>query len=96
MIFSAKSLIFTVAGAIIGLVFYYIFGSILGLKTLGIVVAAMLAATGFGIATLKIPESNNFEITRKTGGEKIDDIILRAIRFKSHGKRIYVHTKEED
>ncbi len=78
-----------------GLVFYLIFKTI-GLKTLGLIFILIFAAIGFGIATLKIPDSNNFEITRKTGGEKIDDVILRAIKFKLKGKRIYLYTKEED
>ena len=42
-----------------------------------------------------MPETNSFEITRKTGGERIDDVILRAIKFKMKKNRIYVYTKEE-
>ena len=52
--------------------------------------------TGYGIATIKIPETNNFDITRKAGGEKLDEVILRLINFKRKGKRIYVYTKEEN
>lgn len=98
MIFSSKSLIFTVAGGIIGLLFYFIFGGLLGLVKIGIALAIAMAAIGFGIATLKIPESNNFDIMRKTGGENLDDIIIRALKFKARGKRIYlnVDTKEEN
>ena len=44
----------------------------------------------------KIPETNNFDITRKAGGEKLDEVILRLINFKRKGKRIYVYTKEEN
>lgn len=50
---------------------------------------------GFAIGTFKVPESNNFEITKKTGGEDIDEVILRAIKFKNKKNRIYVYTKEE-
>lgn len=98
MIFSSKSLIFTVAGGIIGLLFYFIFGGLLGLVKIGIALAIAMAAIGFGIATLKMPESNNFDIMRKTGGENLDDIIIRALKFKARGKRIYlnVDTKEEN
>lgn len=98
MIFSSKSLIFTVVGGIIGLGFYFIVGNVLGLVKIGIVLAIIMAAIGFGIATLKMPESNNFEIMRKTGGENLDDIIIRALKFKARGKRIYlnVDTKEEN
>lgn len=63
----------------------------------GIVLALLFAAIGYGIAMLKMPESTRFEILRKTGGEKIDEIILKAIKFKAKGKRVYIQkTKEEN
>jgi hypothetical protein len=34
-------------------------------------------------------------VTRLVGGEKIDDVILRYIRFKRKKNKIYI-TKEED
>ena len=63
---------------------------------IGIIVALIFAAIGYGIATIKIPETNNFNITRKAGGEKLDEVILRLINLKRKGKRIYVYTKEEN
>ncbi len=96
MIFSAKSLIYTSVSGVFGLIFYYIFGKMLGLTWLGIGLAIFFAAIGFGIATFKMPETNSFEITRKTGGERIDEVILRAIKFKAKGKRVYLYTKEEN
>lgn len=63
---------------------------------IGIIVALIFAAIGYGIATIKIPETNNFNITRKAGGEKLDEVILKLINFKRKGKRIYVYTKEEN
>ena len=63
---------------------------------IGIIVALIFAAIGYGIATIKIPETNNFDITRKAGGAKLDEVILRLINFKRKGKRIYVYTKEEN
>ena len=96
MIFSTKSLIASVIGAIIGLVFYYFFKVVFNMGTIGIIIVLIFAAIGYAITTLRVPETNNFEITRKTGGEKMDDVILRAIRFKQKGKKIYVYTKEED
>jgi len=95
MIFSAKSLIYTCISGVFGLIFYYLFGVMLGITWLGIGLAIFFAAIGFVIATFKIPETNTFEITRKTGGEKIDEVILRAIKFKAKGKRVYLYTKEE-
>ena len=43
-----------------------------------------------------MPESANFEITKKTGGENIDEVILKAIKFKNKKNRIYLYTKEEN
>lgn len=56
----------------------------------------VFGAIGFAVATFKIPDSSNLELTRKTGGEKIDDVIVRAIKFKLKKNRIYVYTKEEN
>lgn len=95
MIFTTKALITSVIGAIIGLVIYYFLSTILGLGKTGLIIIVVFAAIGYGIATLKMPESNNFEITRKTGGERLDDVLIRALKFKQKGKRIYVYTKEE-
>ena len=93
-IFSTKGLIFTCVGAGIGLVFYFIL-RMLGFGTAGLIITVICAAIGFVIGTLKVPESNAFEITKKTGGENIDDVILRAIKFKMKKNRIYVYKKEE-
>ncbi len=76
--------------------FYYIFAKMLGMTTVGVAFALAFAGIGYCIAMMKMPESTRFEILRKTGGEKIDEVILRAIKFKAKGKRIYIQkTKEE-
>ena len=95
MIFTTKSLIYTSITGAVGLIFYYIFGTLLKMQWVGVGIAVFFAFIGFAIATFKIPESQNFEITRKNGGEKIDETILKAIKFKKKGKRIYLYTKEE-
>ena len=51
---------------------------------------------GFGIGTLKVPESRNFEFFRKTGGENIDEILFRIIKFKKQGNKIYLYHKGGD
>lgn len=94
-IFSTKALIYTSIGAGIGIVFYLIFNMI-GLSIVGLIITALLGLIGFVIGTVKIPESNGFEITRKAGGENLDDIIIRWIKFKKNGKKIYVYTEEEE
>ena len=93
-IFSTKALIYSVVGIGIGLIFYFIFNT-LGLSTIGWIIMLLFGVIGFCIATLKIPENNKFQFTKMTGGEKIDDIILRWIKFKRKGKRIYIYKNEE-
>ena len=94
MIFSKKSFLWTIASAGVGLVLgYFPIGVILGHSIAGIVITLIFGLIGFGISTLKMPDSNNFEILRKTGGENIDEILIRAIKFKRQGKKIYLYHK---
>ena len=93
-IFSTKSLITTCIGGGVGLFIYFIF-NLIGLGTIGLIIAAVFALIGYSIGMFKVPESAGLEITRKTGGENIDDVIMRYIRFKQKDKKLYVYTKEE-
>ncbi len=93
-IFSTKALIFTVAGAAIGGVLYYIL-KLFNLGTIGLIIVGILGLTGFLIGTVKVPNSEKFKVTRTVGGENLDDIILRYIKFKKKKNKIYI-TKEED
>ena len=93
-IFSTKGLITTCIGGAVGLIFLTIFDS-LKLRMVGIILTILCAAIGYAIGMLKVPNTNGMEITRKTGGENIDDVILRYIRFKTNKKKYYVYTKEE-
>lgn len=93
-IFSTKALIFTVVGGGIGLPFYYMFKAI-GLSIIGIALIAILALIGFVCGTFKIPDSGAFKVTRLVGGENIDDVVLRYIKFKRKKNKIYI-TKEEE
>lgn len=64
----------------------------MGLGTVGIVLLILFALIGFAIGTLKVPNSVAFELTRKTGGENLDDVIMRWIKFKlKNKKKIYVY-----
>lgn len=94
-IFSTKALIYTVVGLLLGLVFFFIFSTI-NLTVVGIVIVAIFALIGFAIGTFKIPDTQGLEITRKAGGEKIDDIIIRYIKFKARKNKIYILKDEED
>ena len=92
-IFSVKSLISTVIGGLIGLVFYFIFTA-LGIKFAGIVTIALFALAGFLIGTVKIPTLAGVPFTKKIGGEPLSEIIKRYITIRMN-RKIYVYTKEE-
>ena len=89
-IFSTKALIYTAVGTTVGILFYILF-RMLGLSNIGLIITGIFGLIGFSIATFKIPESQAFALTRKVGGENIDDIILRWIKFKRKGKKIYIY-----
>ena len=89
-IFSAKALIYTAIGVAIGIPFYMIF-SLISMGIVGIVIILVFGLLGFIIGTFKMLDSNNFKITQKTGGENIDDVIKRAIKFKMQKNKIYVY-----
>ena len=97
-IFSGKSFLYSMIGGGVGLLFYLIF-SALNLYMVGIGFVIVFAIIGFIIGTFKMPEITKFEFTRKTGGENIDDVIKRAIKFKMQKNRVYVYktsTKEKE
>lgn len=94
-IFSVKSMIYSAIGGVIGLPFYLIFAA-LSLNVVGIIIMILLAFSGFVIGTFKFPEIGILKFTKTVGGENIDDIIKRAIKFKKNKNRIYIYTKEEE
>lgn len=93
-IFSMKGLMYTAIGAGIGMIFYFIC-SLFGATIVGIVITAIFGAIGFAIGTFKIPNTRKFQFTEKTGGENIDDVIKRFIKFNKKKNKIYVYMKEE-
>ncbi len=93
-IFSIKSLITTVLGAGVGLVFYFIIAVILRMKIPGIIALAIWALIGYAVGAFKIPTIVGIPVTKKIGGESISDIIIRYIKFKK-SRKIYTYTKEE-
>lgn len=94
-IFTGKSMIYTVIGGGVGLLFYFIF-SLIGLNMIGLIITAVFALIGFVIGTLKVPNMEKFEFAKKTGGENLDDVIKRAIKFKTRGKKIYIYREEKE
>ncbi len=93
-VFSTKALIYTGVGAGIGLIFYWLL-SLLGLKTLGLIIILILGIIGFIIGTFRVPDINTFEFTKKTGGLNIDQVLLTFIKFKRN-KKIYVYDLREE
>ena len=91
MIFSKKSFIWTIACAGVGLLTIYPICAILGLSLVGMIGVLLLGFIGFLIGSLKMPNSNNFQIFRKTGGEDIDEILFRLLKFKKGGKKLYLY-----
>ncbi len=94
-IFSTKSLLYSGAGLLVGLPFYFVF-SLTGMAVIGIVIMAIFALIGFIIATFKIPEIGAVKFTKTVGGENIDDVIKRAIKFRRKGNKLYIYTKEDE
>ena len=93
-IFSTKALAYTGIGAVVGGIFYLLFNAI-GLTLIGIIFVVIFGLIGFCIGTFKVPESKKFKFTEKTGGEAIDDIIKRWIKFKKRKNKIYIYLKED-
>lgn len=95
-IFSTKGLIFTFVGLLIGAIFYFIF-DLIGLTFIGVIFLAIFGLIGFSIATFKVPNIKTIDITKKVGGEKIDEVLTRAIKFKRKKVKKYtLFTKEEE
>lgn len=92
-VFSTKSFIYTGVGGLIGVPLYYLFKSI-SLSKVGLICVVILAGLGFVIGTFKMPDSPRFKMTQKTGGEPIDQVILRWIKFKRNKKKIYIYKEE--
>lgn len=91
MIFTKKSFLWTIAGVGIGLITIYPICAIFNVPLIGMIGVLLFGLIGLGIGALKIPNSQNFEIFRKTGGEDIDEILLRLYKFKKGGKKVYLY-----
>lgn len=94
MIFTIKSLITTVIGATIGLLMYFIIGEMLKQKIVGVIILAIFALIGYAFGAFKIPTLQGIKITKSIGGESMDEILRRYIKFKMN-RKIYTYTKEE-
>lgn len=93
-IFTTKSLIYAAIGAGVGLILYLIL-SMLGLTFIGMLTILIFALIGYGIGMLKVPNIGSLKATRVVGGENLDDVIRRAIKFKRKNNKIYVYDNKE-
>jgi hypothetical protein len=96
-IFTGKSLIYTLVGATIGIIFYFLL-SLIASKIAGIIVMVIFALIGYAIGTIKMPTAGNSKLVKNVGGESIDEIIFHYIMFKKN-KKVYsyaVPRKEPD
>lgn len=89
-IFTPRSIIYTAVTAAIGVVLYLLFKT-LGLQYLGIGCLVFFALIGFIIGTAKIPGIVGIGWAKKNAGERVDDILKRAIEFKRKGNKIYIY-----
>lgn len=94
-IFTTKAFIATAVGFFIGLCVGFPIGVIFGNKLIGLGTVLLFGLIGYIIYSFKIPDSNNFEITRKAGGEYIYEIIKRFFKFKMKKNRLYLYFKED-
>ena len=94
LFFSYKALLYTIIALLPGYLLFMIIKPI-HLVTAWIVLGSF-ALIGFSIGTFTMPNTKSFEVTKKTGGEKIDEIIIRYIKFKMKKNRIYVYDKKEE
>lgn len=94
LFFTPKSFLFMVIGIVIGAILYYIL-KLVGAGTVGLVVLAIVTIISVAIGTLKIPDSNAFNFTKKVGGESVDEIIIRYFKFRKN-RKLYVYSMEKE
>ena len=87
-IFTVKSLISTGIGALVGALFFFIIGTIIGQKTVGAIIMAIFALIGYAVGAVKIPTVAGLPFTKNIGGESLDEILKRYIKFKT-SKKLY-------
>ena len=94
-IFTTKSLIYSAIGGTVGLIFYFILAA-MQLGFVGILSVLICAVIGFGIGRLKVPNIGIIKATKVVSGENLDDVIMRAIKFKQKKNKIYIYDDKEE
>lgn len=89
-IFTVKSLITTGIGALIGAIFFFLIGTILGERLVGGIIMGIFALIGWAIGAIKIPTLTGLPFTKNIGGESLDEILKRYVKFKMN-RRLYTY-----
>ena len=72
-----------------------IIGVLIGQQTAGWITLGVFGLMGFVVGAVKIPTLSGVPITKKIGGESIDEIIRRYLMFKRKKQKYsYYITKE--
>ena len=50
---------------------------------------------GFVIGTIKVPNMSGVKWAKVNAGENLDDVIIRAIKFKAKKNKIYIYKGED-
>ena len=50
---------------------------------------------GFVIGTIKVPNMSGIKWAKVNAGENLDDVIIRAIKFKAKKNKIYIYKGED-
>lgn len=91
VIFSIKSLVFTVVFGLIGFFLFSILSAV-GLGPIGIALMIILAIIGYVISSFKIPDIPLVGKFRKASGEMIWEILFKTIMFYKK-KKLYIYSK---
>ena len=93
IIFTGKGFIGTLIGIFIGAIFYSL-ASAVGATLVGWVLLGICAAIGFVIGQVKIPDSANFPLFKKVGGEYVRDIIVKYFAFRKT-RKLYLYDQTD-
>ena len=96
-VFTVKSLITTaIGGILVGGPLFLLIGMLLGQKVAGFIVMGVCAVIGLAIGAIKIQKVSILTFNKNVGGESLDEIIRRYIKFKANKKvYTYVNLKPE-
>lgn len=102
-IFSTKALIYTVGGILLGIVFRWLLNLIGSVATfaagvlngIGIALIILFALIGFALGTVKIPQMDKFEITRKAAGINLDTVVKEYIKFHFKKDKYYTYNRKD-